>query len=55
MNIDLISYVLGWTALINYGILLLWFLFFHWHTIGFIIFMASGSPCRLSALTPFTT
>ena len=28
MNIDLISDVLGWSALINYAILILWFLFF---------------------------
>jgi len=27
MNIDLIREVLGWCALINYGILLFWFLF----------------------------
>ena len=28
MNIDLIREVLGWSALINYGILIFWFLFF---------------------------
>jgi hypothetical protein len=28
MNIDLIREVLGWCALINYGILIFWFLFF---------------------------
>jgi len=28
MNIDLIREVLGWSALINYAFLILWFLFF---------------------------
>jgi len=28
MNIDLIREILGWSALINYAILLFWFLFF---------------------------
>jgi hypothetical protein len=28
MNIETIQYILGWSTVINYGILLWWFLFF---------------------------
>jgi hypothetical protein len=55
MNIEVVRRVLLWCTVINYGILLVWFLFLCWHTIGCISFTDDGFVFQWTSLTCFTT
>ena len=55
MTLEVTRKFLLWCTLINYGVLLVWFLVSCSPTIGFCASMADGFTCPMTSLTFFTT
>ncbi len=55
MTIEVTRTFLLWCTVIDYGVLVVWFLVFVLRTIGFRVSMADGFACPVNSSTPFIT